>query len=147
MYVLVTVLYSGGIPVVACSLYCPPLSHTQHTLTHTHHTDTYIPYAHAHMHAHTHTESGCNLFNFSLSGIGHSEFAIESDLHLYMTLQYPFTERLTIEIRKFKQEDDVEDFITSKEILPVKEPGWLVFPMQAYLSELIPEGKYTYRSY
>ena len=109
----------------------PPLSHTPLT-------------QHTHTHTHTHTVSSCNLFNFSLSGIGDSEYAIGSDLYLYMTRQHTFTERLTIEIRKFKQEDDVEDFITSKEILPLKEPGWLKFPMQAYLSELIPEGKYTH---
>ena len=150
--------------MVACTC-CVPISHTPHpsplTLTHTHTPLTPHPHTHTHLspltlththtsHTHTHTHTplththtvGCDVFNFSLSGIGNSELAIRSDLHLYMTRKRASNDRLTVEIRKYHQDNNGEDFITSKEILPNEETGWLVFPMQAYVSRLIPEGEF-----
>ncbi len=50
------------------------------------------------------------------------------------------TDRLTIEIRKVEQGENSEDFITSIEIVPSKESGWVQFHLTPYLTQLVPAG-------
>lgn len=69
------------------------------------------------------------------------EKCIKSELHLYMKRKTPFSGPLYIVVRKLDKDSEMGDFITSREVVSTAEDSWLVFHMQDYMIDLIPQGR------
>ena len=91
---------------------------------------------------HTHTEPSCDLFNFSLSGIGAHEKAVKSELNLYMVPNNekapPPTGRFCVVIEKY--EEGNKEYVISLDVAADKPAGWIKFNVQHIIAPLIPAG-------